>query len=30
MKNVFLSDPVYDMDTYIFQLNVFAKQDNYE
>jgi len=31
MNTVFrLVDPVYDMDTYIFKLNVFTKQAIYE
>jgi len=31
MNNVFrLVHPVYDMDTYIFKVNVFTKQAKYE
>ena len=31
MNNVFrLVNPVYDMDTYIFKVNVFTKQAKYE
>jgi len=31
MNNVFrLMNPVYDMDTHIFKVNVFTKQANYE
>jgi len=31
MNNIFrLANPVYDMDTYIFKVNGFTKQANYE
>jgi len=31
MNNVFrLGHPVYDIDTYLFQVNVFTKQAKYE
>jgi len=31
MNHVFrLSNPVYDMDTYTFKVNVFTKQGKYE
>jgi len=31
MSNVFrLVNPAYDMDTYIFKVNVFTKQAKYE
>jgi len=31
MNTIFrLVDPVYDMDTYIFKVNVFTKQATYE
>ena len=31
MNNLFrLVDPVYDMDTYIFKVNIFIKQAKYE